>query len=69
MIDKFFSSFSERNQGNILIITGVFLLLNSLGLVSLNFVLAIIAIGMIWYGCTKAHYTHVIKSWINKEKK
>lgn len=68
MIDKFFSSLSEQNQGNLLIITGVILLLNSLGLASTNIIIAVIALVMIWLGCDKAHYTQAIMSLINKKK-
>jgi len=66
MFIQFFENLSPINQGNLLIISGVILLLNSLGIVSLNIIIAVIAVYMIWVGCVKADYINQIKQLIKK---
>lgn len=66
MIDKIYNSLDNRNQGNILIICGTVLLLNSLGIIGLNFLIAIIAIYMIWYGLDRADYIQKILELIRR---
>lgn len=67
MIEEFFNRFSKQNQGNILIGSGLLLLLHALDIIrGLSLMIVLAACAIIWYGVVRAGYDVRLQEWIQK---
>lgn len=67
MFSQWFYNLSPETRGNLVLLVGTLLLLNSLELVyGLNFIIIVASVVMMWLGFVQAGYWHWVKTFIKK---